>query len=158
MKALTIISVALLIMGATSCRSTQTSAYQSYETRCLGVEHDGTQTLLAWGEGSNKADAVEQARKNAVYDVIFNGITAGKDGCSAAPLLNIPNARERFQEYFDIFFLDGGEYQKFCSSADMRARSGEKEKYRQGEKRSITVRIDRQGLKKRLQDDGVLPK
>ncbi len=158
MKTLTIIAAGLLLMGAAGCRSTQTSAYQTYETRCLGVEHDGTQTVLAWGEGRNKSDAIEQARKNAVYDVIFNGITAGKDGCSAAPLLNIPNARERYQEYFDIFFLDGGEYLKYCSGADMRSLSGEKGKYRQGEKRSLTVRVDRQGLKKRLQDDGVLPK
>lgn len=35
----------------------------SYETECLGVEMDGTQSLKAFGTGSNNADAIEQAKK-----------------------------------------------------------------------------------------------
>ena len=53
---------------------TTTSAYQQYEPECLGVELDGSQTLRVWGVGSNKKDAVEQAKKDAVRAVIFKGI------------------------------------------------------------------------------------
>ena len=37
--------------------------YNTYETECIGVEGDGTQTLLSWGQGRNRMDAVEQAKK-----------------------------------------------------------------------------------------------
>lgn len=52
------------------------------------------------GEGRNRADAVEQAKKNAVREVIFNGIHDGNSSCDQRPLLNIPNAEERYREYF----------------------------------------------------------
>ena len=40
--------------------------FEKFETECLGIEGDGSQTLRAWGTGRNRADAVEQAKKNAV--------------------------------------------------------------------------------------------
>lgn len=130
----------------------------SYETRCLGTELDGSQTLLAWGEGKNKADAIEQAKKNAVSDVIFKGINAGKSSCTKAPLVNTPNARQKYEEFFNSFFADGGEYKNFVSMKDNKRKSGDKENYQYGEKQSVTVRVLRPQLKKYLQDKGILHK
>ena len=53
-----------------------------YNTECLGIELDGSQTLKSWGYGKSKNNAVEQAKKNAVRDIIFNGIHEGKQDCS----------------------------------------------------------------------------
>ena len=47
------------------------SSYHSFESECLGVELDGSETLRAWGRGKNRTDAIEQAKKNAVRDVLF---------------------------------------------------------------------------------------
>ena len=33
-------------------------------------------TLRAWGRGKNRTDAIEQAKKNAVRDVLFKGVAA----------------------------------------------------------------------------------
>ena len=49
----------------------------SFESECMGVELDGSQTLKAWGTGRNYSDACEQAKKNAVRDVLFKGIKNG---------------------------------------------------------------------------------
>lgn len=157
MKNLLLIPVLLILMAA--CKSsTQNSTYYTYNTQCLGVEGDGSQTLLVWGEGRNKADAVEQAKKNAVSDVIFKGIHEGNSQCSQVPLLNTPNARQKYDDYFNIFFADGGEYRKYISMADEKNRSRNTERYQYGRKISVTVRVLRAKLKKRLQDDGILKK
>ena len=49
---------------------------QSEQTECISVEQDGSQTLRVWGKGRNRVDAVEQAKKNAVYEVLFTDHTA----------------------------------------------------------------------------------
>lgn len=156
MKRLFFISIALMLLA--SCNTTKPTAYMTYETHCLGVELDGSQTLLAWGEGKNKSDAEEQAKKNAVRDVIFKGIHAGKSDCTRPPLVNTPNAQQKYEDYFNAFFADGGDYKNFISMADQKWRSGDKEHYQYGEKRSVTVRVLRSELKKKLQNDGILPK
>lgn len=155
MKKLFVITV--ILFAITSCKtSTTTGTYYNYNTSCIGVENDGSQTLLAWGEGRNKTDAVEQAKKNAVSDVIFKGINDGNNACSRVPLLNVPNARQRYEEYFNIFFADGGEYRKYISMADEKSGSRNNQKYQYGRKVNVTVRVLRSELKKRLQDDGLL--
>ena len=45
--------------------------------KCMGVELDGSQTLRVIGYGKNRADAKEQAMKNAVWTVVFDGIREG---------------------------------------------------------------------------------
>jgi len=150
------IAAVCMVMGCS--RSTVSSAYQNYKIQCLGVEHDGSQTLLSWGEGRNRSDAVEQAKKNAVYEIIFNGIHEGNSSCDQRPLLNIPNAEERFREYFQRFFVDGGEYKKYVSTVDEKNGSRNVEKYQYGRKMSVTVRVLRSELRERLKNDNVLRK
>lgn len=117
-KSVFIIIVALASITTGCSHKTTASAYQNYQIQCLGVELDGSQTLLSWGEGRNEADAVEQAKKNAVREVLFNGIQSGSDACDRRPILNTPNAEERYREYFQRFFADGGEYSKYVSTVD----------------------------------------
>lgn len=141
-----------------SCSTKTTNTYYNYETTCLGVEGDGSQTVVAWGQGRNATDAVEQAKKNAVSDIIFKGIRSGSPECNTRPLVNEVNARERYEEYFNIFFMDGGEYKKYISMADEKNRSRSTEKYQYGQKKSVTVRVLRSELKNRLKNDGIIPK
>ena len=120
------------------------------------MEQDGSQTLRAWGEGRNKADAVEQANKNAVRDVIFKGIRAGKADCNMRPLVTEVNAQEKYEDYFNRFFMDNGEYRKYVSSEDEKNHSKESQKNLVGAKYGVTVRVLRAELKARLKNDGIL--
>lgn len=156
MKNVYIIIVVSCIFVLTGCKSTSTSSFVSYETTCLGVENDGSQTLRAWGTGRNRSDAVEQAKKNAVNDVIFKGIISGSEGCNMRPLVTEVNARERYEEYFDRFFMDGGEYKKYVSSEDEKNNSKVSQKNKIGAKYGVTVRVLRNELKSRLKNDGVI--
>lgn len=103
----------LILAGCSSKKSV--SSYHSFESECLGVELDGSETLRAWGRGKNRTDAIEQAKKNAVRDVLFKGVVAGSRECSVRPLITEVNAQERYASYFNDFFRDGGEYLKYVS-------------------------------------------
>lgn len=124
--------------------------------RCMGVELDGSQTLRVQGYGRNRADAKEQAKKNAVWAVIFEGIRDGAEGCNMRPLVTEVNAKERYEDYFNIFFTDNGPYKEYVSLKDTKYRSGGRSKDRVGYSYDLTIRVLRAQLKARLKADNVI--
>jgi len=131
----------------------------SYETECFGSESDGSQTIKVWGNGRNRSDAVEQAMKNGISDVIFKGILYGKQDCDVRPLISEPNARDKYQDYFNTFFSDNGPYKEYVNVLDERNFSKLK-RDRKGAIQSFThgivLRVLRSELKKRLITDKIL--
>jgi hypothetical protein len=131
----------------------------NYATECYGSELDGSITVKAWGNGRNKSDAVEQAKKNAVRDVVFKGIQNGKTDCSRAPLLLEPNAQQKYQDYFFEFFADNGEYKNYVSLKDERIFDKvkrDKKKARESVTNGLVVRVLVYDIKKKLIKDGIL--
>ncbi len=132
----------------------------SIETECLGVEMDGSVTLRAYGTGQNKIAALEKAKKNAVRDVLFNGIRKGNPDCNAEPLITEVNAEMEYEDYFNKFFAERmGKYKHFVSGKDERF---DNKIFRKGmgDARSVTysviVRVLRSKLKEQLIEDGIL--
>lgn len=133
-----------------------------YETECMGVEGDGSQTLKAWGTGNSKNDAVEQAKKNAVSDVLFKGVRNGKQECEVKPVLNEVNAREKYEEYFNKFFTDDGAYKEFVSMNDEPINVtgkavADRKQMTDGVRYGVIVQIRRAELKQRMIKDNILP-
>lgn len=146
------------LLGLTGCSSSKTTvaSFYTYETECLGVELDGSQTLRVWGSGKNKKDAVEQAKKNAVHDVLFKGVRQGKSECNMKPLMIEVNAEEKYADYFQRFLRDGGEYRKYTSSEDEKTSSKISQTNQVSTKYGVTVRVLRSELKERLKSDGII--
>ena len=130
--------------------------YARSSIRCLGVELDGSQTLRVQGYGRNRSDAKEQAMKNAVWAVIFDGIREGAQGCNMRPLVTEVNAKERYEDYFNLFFSDNGEYKKYVSLRDTKKRSGGRSKDKLGYAYDLTIRVLRAELKARLKADNLI--
>jgi hypothetical protein len=131
----------------------------TYKTECLGVELDGSQTVKAWGTGRNRWDAIEQAKKNAARDVLFNGIYEGKQECEKRPVVPEVNAQQKHETYFNKFFMDNGEYKQFVSLKDerigqkiMRDRKGARQSVTQG----LVIVVKRSDLKQKMIQDGIL--
>lgn len=140
-------------------KQNNTAAFYNYKTECLGAELDGSQTLKAWGNGRNRADACEQAKKNAVRDVLFNGINNGKSDCDMRPVVLELNAQEKYEDYFNKFFNDGGEYKNFVNVKDEKFRdkiSRDKKKTAESVTHGMVVRVLRSELKKKLIADGII--
>ena len=163
MKSIYNISASLLIFGLISSCSPQKQASANYdnETECAGVEGDGSQTVIAWGNGRNRFDAMEQAKKRAIQDVVFKGISDGKDECNKRPVLGEVNARQKYEDYFNTFFADNGPYLDFVSLKDERIGQKVLRDRKAGRKsvsHSIVVRVMRPALKQKFIKDGILKK
>ncbi|MBK9416185.1 MAG: hypothetical protein IPN62_02585 [Flavobacteriales bacterium] len=131
----------------------------SHGTECMGVEGDGSQTVKAYGNGRHRWDAIEQARKNAVRDVIFNGLREGKPECEQRPVVPEVNARQKYEKYFNTFFADDGPYKEFVSTEDERLAERvrrDKTRGRESVSHAFIVRVLRPELKARLIADGIL--
>tara|TARA_B100000809_G_scaffold253290_1_gene289137 strand:+ start:5091 stop:5597 length:507 start_codon:yes stop_codon:yes gene_type:complete len=159
----TALSLAVITTVSTSCGSTQMkgAGNYNYETECIGVEGDGSQTVRGWGSGRNREDAVEQAKKNGLSSVLFKGIRSNK-GCNMKPILFDSNIREKKEDYFNAFFADVGPYKEFITSEDGsdmhfsvvagRKKAGDQVTY------GVIIRVQRAKLKAKMIQDGILPK
>lgn len=155
---ITPIFMAILVFLSCNAQKQNAGNY-SYKTECLGIELDGSQTVKAWGNGRNRFDAIEQAKKNAVNDVLFNGIYEGKQDCEKRPVVSEVNARQKYEAYFNKFFTDDGDYKKYVSLRDERI--GQKllrdgVGARQSVTHGVVVRVLRAKLKQRMIEDKIL--
>ena len=71
---------------------------------------------------------------------------------------NRADAKERYEDYFNIFFADGGEYKKYVSLKDTKKRSADRVKNKVGYSYEMTIRVLRSELKNRLKSDNVISK
>ncbi len=143
-----------------SAQQEQTAGYYRFETECLGSEFDGSITVKAWGSGRNRRDAVAQARKNALWDVLFKGIRKGRGQCDQRPMITEVNAEQMYKQYFNSFFADrDGAYKEFVSSKDERL-SDRLFRRRLGSNNavnySVTVRVLCAELRQKLIEDGII--
>lgn len=151
-----------VLLMLTSCNHSQRklAGYYEFQSECLGSELDGTQTLAVWGDGRNRTDAIEQAKKNGIRDVLFKGISSGKAECNSKPLLYEVNIQQKKEAYFNAFFADGGPYKEYITSQDgsdlhfevikTRKQAGSQEKYR------VIIRVLAPKLKQKLIEDKIL--
>jgi hypothetical protein len=72
--------------------------------QCIGKELDGSVTLISTGSGRNKRDAMSQAKKNALHQVIFIGTDSKNNTCLNRPLVGEVNAIEKYAVFFNEFF------------------------------------------------------
>lgn len=154
-KYIALLGLLSCLLGFSSCKPAATiSAHYSYDTECLGAEGDGSQTLKAWGKGSNKTIATAQAKKNALKDVLFKGISKGSSDCSARPLIAEVNAEENHKEYFLTFFGSTGSYNTFVSNV-----AGTKDTKFVSDSETVcglTIKVLRSELRKQLVKDKIL--
>ena len=150
----------LLSLGFSSCRRDivlpDQYSYVNFETECLGTNMDGTMRLRAWGSGPTRAAAIENAKRNAIRDVIFKGIKKGSGEFNRNPLTYEVNAQERYEDYFNAFFADGGAYTLYSSLADETLTSRSKAKSKVQQSYGVVVTVNRAALQQRLIDDNVI--
>lgn len=155
-KILFVISVLFFIMVSCTTSKKTTAAYHTYQTECISQNADGTILLRAWAIGEFSKQAIAEAEKKAVEDIIFNGINAGANNWSQTPLVISGNAREKYEMYFAKFFADGGDYTKYIQRSKKHSESMVRLKNKGTKNRAILIEVNRTALKARLTQDGIL--
>jgi len=150
--------VAVATMLATSCGTVKKTSASFYDTKTqyLNNEADGSITVRATGIGRNRFDAIDQARKNALRDMIFNGIEVPGNTVISKPLVMTVNAQEKYEDFFNAFFADGGDYENFVSNADRKIVSNRKDRNKIQAKVTITTRLYRPELKEYLKQAEII--
>lgn len=155
-----ILLTALIVVSCSVSKNAKIAGNYTFETECIGVELDGSQTVKAWGQGRNRTDAIEQAKKQALKDVLFHGINNGKSDCSNKALLLEVNAEEKYENYFAKFFTDEGEFLNYVSYEDANPKHIEstKERKKAGSQEyyGLIVRVQRMKLKEKLISDKII--
>lgn len=158
-KILLALTVAIFLMLSGFSSQKKIAGNYTYKTECLGIEMDGSQTVKAWGNGRNRFDAIEQGKKNAVRDVLFNGILEGKSDCERRPVVSEVNAQIKYETYFNKFFADGGEFKNYVSMKDEQIGlkiGREKKGGRESVTMALVVRVLRPELKQKMIADGII--
>ena len=124
-----------------------------YEIECGGNAIQGTYLVKVWTYSKKASVAETQCRKNAVHGVIFKGYGGGQGCVSQRPMANTPGVETQFKEYFDSFFSEGGEFQKYASVME-----GTTEIVKVGKeyKVGVVVSVRKDDLRKALEAAGVI--
>ena len=84
------------------------------ESICQGAANDGSIIVKSWGYARTQRNAIINAKKNAVQDVLFKGIkSVGASGCPSRPIVEDLSKRE--SDYFKKFFEKNGLYLQFVN-------------------------------------------
>jgi hypothetical protein len=147
----------VIILSACSSQKGIPAAFYECGVECMGTGIDGTQLVKSWGIGYTIAEAVEQAKLNAVRTVLFKGISSGKTGCMLVPLINVSGTEQLHQTYFDNFFNTGGQYSGFVVlSADQSIDPKDRIKAGKQYKVAVVASVLHSSLRKELEKNGIV--
>ncbi len=157
MKRLLYFSILLIAMTLAGCGVRSLQAFYNYESKIISTELDGSYNIRAFGRARNAVTAYDEARKQAVYDMLFNGIQSGNSRVSdLRPLMLEVNAKEKYEDYFNVFFSDGGAYRDFTSLHDTRIITERWHNNRLQVVVQVSITVDRKALKQKLINDNIL--
>ena len=159
MKKLSIILAAAALIVLAGCGPRRSQAYYDQPSVVMSATAEGTYVIRVQVRAKDAVVAFDEAQRKVVREVIFDGVKAGNSGISdLKPLCFDMNAREKYEDYWNAFFSDNGPWKKFTSYKDRRAVTTKYERDGRQMIETGSVTIDRAGLKKRLQEDGIIPK
>ena len=142
-----------------SCGAKRSQAFYNQPSRLLSADFDGTYVVRTQVRSRDAVTAFSDAQRKVVKEIIFDGIKSATDGLAdLKPLCLDMNAQEKYEDYWNAFFSDNGPWKQFTSYKDRRAVTTRYERDGRQMVETGTVTVDRAGIKKKLQEDGIIPK
>ncbi len=158
MKKIGLFIAAFAAIILASCGTKRSQAYYEKPSVVLSANYDGSYVIRVQVRAKDAVLAFTDGQRKAVQEVIFDGVKAGSNGISdLKPLCFDMNAREKHEDYFNAFFADEGAWTQFANLKDKRVGSTRYQRDGRQMVESVTVTVDRAGLKKKLQEDGIIP-
>jgi len=143
-----VILISSPVFGQIFNKQKKTASYYTVETECLEDKLDGSFILQAWGKGSSKSEAIDQAKRNVLNDILFKGINKG---CQMRPLIIEVNASSKYKSYVYSFF--NSDYKDFIS---IEKSPKSLKKSRKQTSYGIKVRVRVEEIRQKLITDNIL--
>jgi len=90
---------------------------RTFQTECITLETDGYLSIKIWDTKKGAKYKPEQARKDAIYAILYSGVAGGM-GCSTQPpILNKTEEQVNFKSIEKNFFSRKGKWSIFTRSA-----------------------------------------
>lgn len=150
----------IAILFATSCSSPKeiptTATFYDYEVQFIRTGTEGTELFKVFAYGGNEKECIETAKKNAVKALIFKGIPGSGN---PRPLVNEVGAEEKYRDYFNEFFKDGGKYLNYVALSNDGS-IDDKDRFRVGNrlKIGVVVSVQKFNLRKELEAANIIKK
>ena len=152
-----LIAVAAMVLFA-GCGAKRSQAFYEKESQVLSANYDGSYVIRVQVRAKDAVVAFTEGQRKAVEEVIFKGVKSGTSGVTdLKPICFDMNAREKHEDYFNAFFVNGGEWTKYASLKNKRVGTTRYERDGRQMVETVTVTVDRAGIKKKLQEDGIIP-
>ncbi len=128
-----------------------------YEIEAISEGKEGTYLVKVWTYSKKANVAIEQAKKNAVHGIIFQGLIGNGKVSGQPPIASDPGIEIQNADFFNNFFKDGGEYSKYISvSNDGSVGAGDRQKVDKEYKIGVLVSVRKDLLKKALENAGIV--
>ncbi len=147
-----------LVLSLASCGAKRSQAFYDQPSRVLSADYNGTYVIRTQVRSKDAVTAFYDAQRKVVKEIIFDGIQAANNGVSdLKPLCLDMNAQEKYEDYWNAFFSDGGPWKQFTNYSKRRVVTTRYERDGRQMVETGTVTVDRAGIKKKLQEDGIIP-
>ena len=144
------LSIFLLSTIFTYGQQSKNASYYNYQNECLEDKLDGSYIIQGWGNGSTKKEAIDQAKRNVLNDILLNGISKG---CKLLPLIIELNAEKTYKNYIYSFFnSDYKEFIEIEKSTKSLKKSKKQTTY------GVKLKVNRQSLRQKLITDNIIKK
>jgi hypothetical protein len=154
MKNKTYFIIGIFCLAATFGCSPKTNLIHNYvKPVTTSVSASGIIYLTSNGYGKKKEEAIEEAKRNALKAVLFDGVPGSK---LKRPLVNQPGARNANRSYFDSFFAEGGRYTQFVTL--QKTDPINSVKVGAGRQEAVFVEVNYLSLQRELEAAGVIEK
>lgn len=148
----------VVAMLGVACGPQRSQASYDFASKVLSTNYDGSYVIRVFVRARNASIAFTDGQRKVVDEVIFSGVAPASDGVSRLePLCMDKNARAKNEDFFNAFFADKGDWQKFASLEDKRTGTTHYERDGKQMLERLTVTVKRAELKKYLQDAGIIP-
>jgi len=147
-----------------ACDTHKSYAYGDNKSIVIGYELDGVYIVRATGRATKKdmmsierTQAILQAKKRAVYDMTFSILTSANIAeKSIKPIVLEVNAKDKYAEYFNVFFSDNGDWKNYAEVAGTRYAGTHFYKTSNERICTMAVKVNREALRKKLKEDKII--
>jgi len=128
-----------------------------YDIEVVSVGAQGSYLIKVWSYSKKPQVAIEQAKKNAVHGIIFQGFVGKQGVAGQKALASNPALEQEHQSFFKDFFADGGKYMKFVNiTNDGSIAASDRLKVGKEYKIGVVVSVNVAALRKDLENAGII--